>query len=93
MLKSFFFCGFILLTISVISLQTNAQMLIDRVSVNQTQIAFSSAGKIWVVDRNGGTARRLTTTPNEEMHPIFSPDGKQIASACILSRVSIMPYN
>lgn len=61
------------------SQQTNAPLLIGRVSANQTQIAFASAGKIWVVDKNGGTARRLTNTPNDESDPIFSPDGKQIA--------------
>ncbi|HRH45162.1 MAG TPA: PDZ domain-containing protein, partial [Pyrinomonadaceae bacterium] len=59
--------------------QTNASLLIGRVSANQTQIAFASAGKIWIVDKNGGTARRLTNTPNDESDPIFSPDGKQIA--------------
>jgi tricorn protease len=57
----------------------NAPLLIGRVSASQTRIAFASAGKIWIVDKNGGTARRLTNTPNDESDPIFSPDGKQIA--------------
>lgn len=61
------------------SLQANSPLLIGRVSANQTQIAFASAGKIWIVNKNGGTARRLTNTPNDESDPIFSPDGKQIA--------------
>jgi tricorn protease len=58
---------------------TNAPLLIGRVAVNQTHVAFTYAGKIWLVERSGGAARRLTGTPNEEMNPVFSPDGKQIA--------------
>jgi tricorn protease len=54
-------------------------LLIGRVAINQTHIAFTYAGKIWLVERTGGTARRLTTTPNEETSPVFSPDGRRIA--------------
>ena len=54
-------------------------LLIGRVSVNQSHIAFTYAGKIWLVERTGGTARRLTNTPNDETNPIFSPDGQRIA--------------
>lgn len=59
--------------------QTANRLLIGRVAHNQNRIAFTYAGKIWLVDRNGGAARRLTDTPNEETNPVFSPDGKQIA--------------
>jgi tricorn protease len=58
---------------------TNAPLLISRVAVNQTHVAFTYAGKIWLVERNGGAARRLTNAPNEESNPVFSPDGRQIA--------------
>lgn len=54
-------------------------LLIGRVSLSQSHIAFTYAGKIWLVERNGGTARRLTNTPNEETSPVFSPDGQRIA--------------
>src|SRR5262245_47137686 len=54
-------------------------MLFSRLTVNQTQIAFSYAGDIWIVDRNGGEARRLTTSPADENFPVFSPDGSQLA--------------
>jgi len=54
-------------------------LLIGRVSINQTHIAFTYAGKIWLVERTGGTAKRLTKTPNEETSPVFSPDGRRIA--------------
>jgi tricorn protease len=58
---------------------TDAPLLINRVAINQNQIAFTYAGKIWLVDRSGGAAKRLTNTPNDETSPIFSPDGRQIA--------------
>jgi len=49
-------------------------MLIGRIGLNQTHIAFTYAGKIWLVDRNGGAAKRLTNTPNDETSPVFSPN-------------------
>lgn len=54
-------------------------LLIGRVAINQTHIAFTYAGKIWLVERAGGAAKRLTTTPNDETSPVFSPDGRRIA--------------
>ena|GEM_PF-9902 len=57
----------------------NPPLLIGRVSLNQTHVAFTYAGKIWLVERTGGTARRLSNTPNDETNPVFSPDGQRIA--------------
>lgn len=57
----------------------NAPLLIGRVAHNQTHIAFTYAGKIWIAPKTGGAARRLTTTENEETNPVFSPDGTKIA--------------
>src|ERR687883_305072 len=54
-------------------------LLIGRVAINQSHIAFTYAGKIWLVERTGGTAKRLTNTPNDETNPVFSPDGRRIA--------------
>src|SRR5918911_2167988 len=62
--------------------QTPAQtppLIFGRVTVNRTHIAFAYAGDIWVVERGGGDARRITTDPNEENFPVFSPDGSQLA--------------
>ena len=42
-------------------------------------IVFTAEGDLWAVGIEGGTARRLTTHPGEEMHAAFSPDGKTIA--------------
>src|SRR6185369_6646657 len=67
------------LFISVSAFAQDRPLLIGRVSINQSHIAFTYAGKIWLVERSGGTAKRLTNTPNEETSPVFSPDGKRIA--------------
>jgi len=56
-------------------------MLLENPTVSRTKIAFSFAGDIWTVDRSGGTAQRLTTSPAREVFPTFSPDGSQIAFA------------
>src|SRR5690242_17939426 len=70
----------ICLLVSVIAIaQTDTRLLIGRVSLNQSHIAFTYAGKIWLVERSGGAAKRLTNTPNDETSPVFSPDGKWIA--------------
>jgi len=58
---------------------TDQPLLVGRVAINQSHIAFTYAGKIWLVERTGGVAKRLTNTPNEETSPVFSPDGKRIA--------------
>jgi len=48
-------------------------------SVSADAIAFVHANDIWVVGREGGQARRLTTDEGAETDPAFSPDGRWIA--------------
>ncbi|MFQ5743331.1 MAG: PDZ domain-containing protein [Acidobacteriota bacterium] len=47
--------------------------------VSDELITFVYAGDIWVVDKQGGDARRLSSPPGEEQFPRFSPDGSMIA--------------
>jgi tricorn protease len=47
--------------------------------VSATHITFVYAGDIWVVEKTGGTATRLSSPPGEEQFPRFSPDGSMIA--------------
>ncbi len=47
--------------------------------VSDSAIAFVYAGDIWVVDKQGGVARRLSSPAGEETFPRFSPDGSAIA--------------
>ena len=48
-------------------------------SVGASEIAFVHANDIWVVGRDGGQARRVTTDEGAETEPAFSPDGRWIA--------------
>src|SRR5437899_1286562 len=59
--------------------QSDKPLLLRSPSVSRNQIAFSYAGDIWVVSREGGEARRLTTAVGSETGPVFSPDGSMIA--------------
>ena len=47
--------------------------------VSDTQIVFSYAGDLWIVGRDGGDARRLTTDVGRESSAKFSPDGSMVA--------------
>jgi tricorn protease len=59
--------------------QSSGPTLFGRLTVNQTHIAFYYAGDVWMVERAGGEARRMTNNPAEENFPVFSPDGSQLA--------------
>src|SRR5262245_23128799 len=61
--------------------QSQGPMLLENPTVSRAKIAFSFAGDIWTVDRSGGAAQRLTTSPAREIYPTFSPDGSQVAFA------------
>jgi tricorn protease len=54
-------------------------LLLQRPAVSRTHIAFVYAGDLWLVGRDGGDATRLTSGVGLETHPVFSPDGTQIA--------------
>jgi tricorn protease len=53
--------------------------LLRQPTVSATQVSFEYGGDIWVVERGGGEARRLTATPAIETDPHFSPDGQWVA--------------
>ncbi len=57
---------------------SNAPLLIGRVSINQNQIAFAYAGKIWLTDRAGGAAHAFDAATTDN-NPVFSPDGNRLA--------------
>jgi tricorn protease len=56
-----------------------APLLLRNPSLGQDTIAFLYADDIWVVAREGGEARRLTSEGNVIAGPYFSPDHAQIA--------------
>ncbi len=48
-------------------------------SMSKDKIVFAYANDLWVVERSGGEARRLTSGLGTKQGPHFSPDGSQIA--------------
>ena len=59
--------------------QSNPPLLLRKPAVSKTQIVFNYAGDLWVADRNGGDAHRLTAGVGAKTDPMFSPDGSMIA--------------
>ena len=56
-----------------------ATKLLRSPDISATHITFAYANNIWIVERAGGTARRLTSFQGQTGNPQFSPDGKTIA--------------
>jgi tricorn protease len=54
-------------------------LLLRRPALSTTQVVFNYAGDLWIVDRDGGDARRLTSAVGNETDPSFSPDGSLVA--------------
>lgn len=63
---------------SVTQAQSGTRMLRSP-SVSAQSIAFAYANNIWVVERTGGAARRLTSFQGITQNPKLSPDGKLVA--------------
>jgi len=47
--------------------------------VSQHSIVFRYAGDLWIVDKDGGEARRISSAATPESFPKFSPDGTRLA--------------
>ncbi|MBN1639653.1 MAG: PD40 domain-containing protein [Anaerolineae bacterium] len=54
-------------------------LLLKQPTVSADHVAFLYAGDLWLADRNGDHARRLTVHPGDKSTPMFSPDGRWIA--------------
>src|SRR5688572_32660954 len=48
-------------------------------SISATHVAFAYANNIWIVDRKGGDARRLSSFQGQSTNPKISPDGTMVA--------------
>jgi tricorn protease len=68
-----------MLFIAALSANGEQTRLLRSPTVSATQIAFAYANNIWVVPREGGSARRLTSFQGQTTNPHFSPDGRWIA--------------
>ncbi|MDH3815747.1 MAG: S41 family peptidase [Acidobacteriota bacterium] len=47
--------------------------------IHGDQVVFSYGGDLWLASTDGGTARRLTAHPGQELFGRFSPDGEWVA--------------
>ena len=54
-------------------------LMLRQPAVSRDHLAFVYAGDLWLADRSGGNARRLTSHAAAEFAPRFSPDGRSIA--------------
>jgi tricorn protease len=76
MRRSYLAVAFLVASATVAGAQTR---MLRSPSVSAKNIAFAYAGNIWIVDRSGGSARRLTSFAGEAGNPKLSPDGKLVA--------------
>jgi tricorn protease len=72
-----FFCFWFLLIYNFSFAQ--GTRLLRQPTVSANSIVFVHADDLWMVGRDGGEARRLTSAIGTESNPRFSPDGKWIA--------------
>jgi tricorn protease len=69
------------LAVSILNAAPNGEptKLLRSPDISATHITFAYANNIWIVERAGGTARRLTSFQGQTSNPQFSPDGQTIA--------------
>ena len=72
---AFFFLAFSIQS----SLFAQGTRLLRQPSLSNKHIAFEYGADIWIVDKKGGEARRITSTQAVESDPHLSPDGLFIA--------------
>ncbi len=77
MKKTFLSLAFVLIALYV-SAQIDARLM-RYPDVSSTHITFVYGDDIWLVEKSGGTAVKLSSPAGEEMFPRFSPDGSLIA--------------
>ena len=76
-IRTFLAVGGLLIVAGTVDAQVDAR-LFRQPDVSATQITFVYGGDIWIVDKQGGVAQRLSTPAGEESFPRFSPDGTMI---------------
>ncbi len=77
-LKEVFFIVIMFLIPNIFAQQKEARLL-RFPTIHDNKIVFTYAGDLYLVDANGGVARKLTNDIGYEMFPRFSPDGNYIA--------------
>ncbi len=74
----FFFKTLVVVVLSLAHHNIYAQgtRLLRQPAISNTSLAFEYGGDIWVTNKNGGDAKRITSTGAVEGNPHFSPDGQ-----------------
>src|SRR4051794_14776283 len=72
---------FSLSVILLLSFYGSAQetRLLRQPDISDKKIVFAYANDLWIVDRSGGMAQRITSFPGSESNPKFSLDGNMVA--------------
>ena len=80
-MKKLFHFGILFALVFTLTLtaQGGGPLLLQKPTLSKTNIAFSYAGDLWLVSREGGDARLLTSGAGSKGDPVFSPDGSMIA--------------
>jgi len=84
------------LLLASVAVAQESALLVQEPALSATDICFTFAGDIWVVPRAGGSARRLTASPNVDSGCRFSPDGRWVAytsAANSTADIYIVPSN
>lgn len=68
-----------LATLACFSAMAQGTMLLRQPTISNDHIVFVYANDLWIVGKDGGDAKRLTSNEGQESQPHFSPDGKMIA--------------
>jgi len=85
MKRSFIFTGILLLLLTNVPTMHSEQskipdaLMLRFPDVSADRIVFVYAGDLWVVAKEGGLARRLSSPEGMEIFPKFSPNGQTIA--------------
>jgi tricorn protease len=79
-----------------VTVQAFAAKLLRFPDVSATHLSFVYGGDVYISDRSGGVATRLTSHVGQELFPKFSPDGQMIAFSAEYNgtrQVYVMPIN
>jgi len=67
------------LVVTAVPAAAQGTRLLRQPTVSATHVGFAYGGDLWIVGREGGEARRLTSSAAVDRDPHFSPDGRWLA--------------
>lgn len=79
MKRFFIFTTLAMFTYAILQAQDKPVGMLRFPTISQKNIVFTYSGDLYTVEKNGGTARKLTSDVGYEMFAKFSPDEKSLA--------------